>query len=54
MDIYPTYRTLVGAGDARWRGFGINLMDSTQKRALPEKDAYRLSDKMIRNDYFGR
>ncbi|MBR6493452.1 MAG: sulfatase-like hydrolase/transferase [Paludibacteraceae bacterium] len=52
MDIYPTYRSLVGAEDCRWKGFGINLMDSTQKRALPEEDAYRLSDKMIRNDYF--
>ena len=52
MDIYPTYRSLVGAEDCQWKGFGINLMDSTQKRALPEEDAYRLSDKMIRNDYF--
>ena len=54
MDIYPTYRTLVGAGNYRWHGFGINLLDATQKRAIPEDDAYILSDKLIRNNYFQR
>ena len=54
MDIYPTYRTLVGAGHYRWNGFGINLMDGTQKRAISEDDAYILSDKLIRNNYFQR
>ena len=53
-DIYPTYRTLVGAKDYRWRGFGINLLDSTQKRAISEDDAFPLSDKLIRNNYFQR
>ena len=54
MDIYPTYRALVGAKDYRWKGFGINLMDSTQKRAISEDDAYALSDKLLRNNYFAR
>ena len=54
VDIYPTYRSLVGAGNYRWNGFGINLLDSTQKRAIREDDAYVLSDKMIRNNYFQR
>ena len=54
MDIYPTYRTLVGAGHYRWNGFGINLMDDTQKRVISEDDAYILSDKLIRNNYFQR
>lgn len=54
MDIYPTYRSLVGAQNSPWRGFGINLLDSTQKRSIPEDEAYRLSDKMIRNNYFQR
>ena len=53
-DIYPPYRTLVGAKDYRWRGFGINLLDSTQKRAISEDDAFPLSDKLIRNNYFQR
>lgn len=52
MDIYPTYRALIGAGSYRWNGFGINLMDSTQKRAISEDDAYPLSDRLIRNNYF--
>ena len=54
MDIYPTYRALVGAQDYRWRSFGINLMDSTQKRPIREDEAYRLSDRLIRNNYFQR
>ena len=54
MDIYPTYRSLLGVEDYRWHGFGINLMDSTQKRAITEDDAYPLSDKLIRNNYFSR
>ena len=54
MDIYPTYRALIGAGEYKWSGFGINLMDSIQKRPLPEDEAYILSDKLIRNNYFQR
>ena len=54
MDIYPTYQTLLGNGPFYWKGFGINLMDSTQKRAIQEKDAFLLSDKVIRNNFFNR
>lgn len=54
MDIYPTVRSLVGAERCNWSGFGINLLDSTQKRPLPEDEAYILSDKLIRNNYFQR
>ena len=54
MDMYPTYRALVGAENYHWKGFGINLMDSTQKRAILEDDAYLLSDKLLRNNYFAR
>lgn len=54
MDIYPTYKALLGEGAYFWNGFGINLMDSTQKRAIQEKDAFLLSDKVIRNNYFHR
>ena len=54
MDIYPTYRALVGAKDYRWQGFGINLMDSTQGRIITEDDAYAVSDRLIRNNYFCR
>ena len=54
MDIYPTYRALVGAENCSWQGFGINLMDSTQKRLITEDEAYPLSDKLLRNNYFQR
>lgn len=54
MDIFPTYKALVGAKYYHWSGFGINLMDSTQKRLITEDEAYPLSDKMIRNNYFAR
>ncbi len=52
MDIYPTYQSLMGVENYRWHGFGINLMDKTQKRVIEEDDAYVLSDKLIRNNYF--
>ena len=54
MDIYPTYKALIGAENYRWQGFGINLMDGTKKRPIEEKDAFLLSDKVIRNNYFQR
>ncbi|MBO5619706.1 MAG: hypothetical protein J5902_06960 [Paludibacteraceae bacterium] len=54
MDIYPTYRALVGAKDYRWHGFGVNLMDSIQKRPILEDDAFPLSDRLIRNNYFSK
>ena len=54
MDIYPTYRSLVGAGNYRWKGFGINLLDPQQKRLIDEDEAYALSDKLLRNNYFAR
>ncbi|MBO7457770.1 MAG: sulfatase-like hydrolase/transferase [Paludibacteraceae bacterium] len=51
MDIYPTYMPLIGAGDFHWQGFGVNLLDK-QQSAISEDDAYILSDKLIRNNYF--
>jgi phosphoglycerol transferase MdoB-like AlkP superfamily enzyme len=54
MDAYPTILYLIGAENYYWRGFGANLLDSTacHHRTLSEEDAYILSDKMIRSDYF--
>jgi hypothetical protein len=54
MDAYPTILHLIGAENYYWRGFGANLLDSTacHHRTLSEEDAYILSDKMIRSDYF--
>lgn len=54
MDIFPTILHCIGADDYFWKGFGENLLDSVarNKRSLTEDEAYMLSDKMIRSDYF--
>lgn len=63
MDIYPTYQSLLGVEDYRWHGFGINLLDepndvscgvNKQKRPITEEEAFPLSDRLIRNNYFSR
>ena len=54
MDIYPTYMSLLGTEQYRWHGFGINLLDNNQQRSILPNEAYILSDKVIRNDYFSR
>ena len=55
MDIYPTCMTLLGAGDYHWHGFGINLLETpTKERLIQEDEAYKLSDRLIRNNYFQR
>ncbi len=54
MDIYPTILHLIGCEDYFWKGFGVNLLDSTARhnRPITEEEAYQLSDKLIRADYF--
>ncbi|MBQ0137556.1 MAG: sulfatase-like hydrolase/transferase [Bacteroidales bacterium] len=54
MDIYPTIMHLIGCEDYYWKGFGVNLLDSVARhnRPISEQEAYRLSDMMIRSDYF--
>lgn len=54
MDIYPTIMSLLGCEDYYWKGLGVNLSDSVSRRArlCTEDDAYLLSDKLIRSNYF--
>lgn len=58
MDIYPTYQSLLGVENYRWKGLGINLLSDTTeielKRPITEDEAFVLSDKLIRNNYFSR
>lgn len=56
MDIYPTLMSLIGAYDCySWKGFGINLLDEDNiERQYTQEEAYRLSDEMIRNNFFAR
>lgn len=54
MDIYPTIMHLIDCEDYYWKGFGVNLLDSVARdnRPILESDAFILSDKIIRSDYF--
>ncbi len=54
MDIYPTIMHLIGCEDYYWQGLGVNLLDSTARwcRKITEDEAYEISDKMIRANYF--
>ena len=54
MDIYPTILHVIGAEDYYWKGFGVNLLDSLarQNRPISPEEAFELSDKLIRANYF--
>ncbi len=54
MDIYPTITACIGEDGYAFKGFGVNLLDSTLrgKRPITEEKAYELSEKIIRSDYF--
>lgn len=53
MDLYPTLLPLIGGGE-KWKGFGVNVLDSTSlhNRPIEESDAYKLSNRLIRLNYF--
>ena len=54
MDIYPTILSLIGCQTPMWKGVGVNLLDATarQNRLINEQEAYRISEAIIRSDYF--
>lgn len=54
MDIFPTILHLIDCDSYFWHGFGVNLLDSAARhnRTISEEEAYRLSDLIIRSDYF--
>ncbi len=56
MDIFPTVKKIVGCENYGWQGLGVDLMDDNAicNRYLSEEQAYALSEKLIRNDYFQR
>ena len=51
MDLFPTILAAIGESDYWWRGFGINLL-SPSSRLFTENEAYSLSDKLLKMDYF--
>jgi phosphoglycerol transferase MdoB-like AlkP superfamily enzyme len=52
MDIYPTLLHLLHQENYIWQGFGINLLNPNAKRKITAEEALKLSDAIIRNDYF--
>ena len=54
MDIYPTYISLLGVDNYHWNGLGINLLEEHATRHIQEREAFVLSDKLIRNNYFSK
>ena len=52
MDIFPTVLHAIGQSDYRWKGFGIDLLNPEAKRSISPEQAYSLSDKMIRTNFF--
>jgi phosphoglycerol transferase MdoB-like AlkP superfamily enzyme len=54
MDVYPTIMHLIDCDEYYWKGFGVNVLDSMARhnRPVTEKEAYELSDKLIRSNYF--
>lgn len=53
MDIYPTLLSLSGCDSYYWKGFGVDLLQGNNaNRAVSIDEAYRLSDLLIRSDYF--
>lgn len=56
MDIFPTILSLINGEDYFFKGFGVNLLDSTARhsRYYSENTAYTISEKIIRNDYISQ
>ena len=51
MDIFPTILHAIGCSSYAWKGLGVDLYN-TEPRILSQEEAYRLSDKLIRNNWF--
>lgn len=52
MDLYPTILDLIGYTNYYWKGFGKSIIKIEDQRLTTEIDAYKLSEKLIRTDYF--
>lgn len=55
MDVYPTILHLLNGGGYFWHGLGVNLLDDAARRnrMISEQEAYRISNLIIRGNYFG-
>lgn len=51
-DIYPTILNLIGIEDYYWKGVGKDIFSTDKSTRLDEETGYRISDIIIRNNYF--
>lgn len=59
MDIFPTVLYAIDQANYAWQGFGVNLLDPHAEyllnhRSVSAKEAYLLSDKLIRSNFFAQ
>ena len=59
MDIFPTVLHAIGQSNYYWQGFGVDLLNEQDAARLTDRpisvqEAYSLSDKLIRSNYFAR
>lgn len=51
-DIYPTILSLIGDSAYYWKGVGKDILSTVDSSRLDEETGYRISDVLIRNNYF--
>ena len=51
-DVYPTILNLIGEKDYYWKGVGQDILSEDDSNRLNEETGYRISDIIIRNNYF--
>ena len=51
-DVYPTILNLIGERDYYWKGVGQDILSADDSNRLNEEIGYRISDIIIRNNYF--
>lgn len=51
-DVYPTILDLIGCSSYYWKGVGEDILSESQADRIDEESGYRLSDIIIRNNYF--
>ncbi|MCF0189717.1 MAG: sulfatase-like hydrolase/transferase [Marinilabiliaceae bacterium] len=56
MDMFPTILSVIGHNDYRYKGVGVDLRDAEerQNRVISQEQAYELSERLIRADYFSK
>lgn len=54
MDIFPTVMSSMGYDDNYWKGLGVSLLHTHEERVMDETEAFNMSDKLIRANYFNK